>query len=69
MKNKYLLNANDVMEILNCKRTTAYKTIKTINNKLKKEGLSVIPGKVSKSHLFKEYGLCEKKGDQSSWEI
>ena len=61
MENKYLFDVYDVMDTLNCKKTTAYKIIKRINSKLLKKGMTVIPGKVSKVYFFREYGLYLKE--------
>lgn len=57
MKESQFYTYADVMRILGCKRTTAYKVMKRVNNKLMAKGIAIVPGKVSKIHFLNEYGL------------
>jgi len=45
------LRANDVAEILQISRTTAYRIIKRINDDLEKQGKIVISGRVSERYF------------------
>lgn len=49
------LTANDVMEILGCKRAKAYKIIKSLNDELEEMGYLVMGGKVSQKYFEKRY--------------
>ena len=54
---KTLLNAEDVMEILDCGRTKAYSIINKLNSERVKNNFPVFRGKVLAEHLYKTYGL------------
>lgn len=55
MESKYY-KATDVMVLLECSSTYAYKVIKQLNEELKAEGYITIPGKVPRTYLEKK--LC-----------
>lgn len=50
---KYLLSANDVVEMLGVKRPTAYKIIREGNAQLAKAGKLTIRGKINRRYLLK----------------
>lgn len=50
---KYLLNANDVVDLLGVKLPTAYKIIREGNAQLAKAGKLTIRGKINKHYLLK----------------
>jgi len=52
---KLFLNANDVMSILDVKRSVAYNIIKELNGRLAEKGYDVIPGKVNRAYFEKCY--------------
>lgn len=55
MESKYY-KATDVMEMLECSETYAYKIISQLNEELKAEGYIIIRGKIPKTYLEKK--LC-----------
>lgn len=55
MESKYY-KAEDVMILLECSATYAYKIIKRLNEELAAEGYIVVRGKVPKTYLEKK--LC-----------
>lgn len=55
MESKYY-KAQDVMALLECSSSFAYKIIKQLNEELKAEGYITVPGKVPKAYLEKK--LC-----------
>ncbi len=52
-----MLRVQDVMEILQIEKPTAYKTIKQLNNELEEQGFYTISGRIPKDYLFKRYNL------------
>lgn len=46
------VNVNDIMRLTGLSRSSAYKIMRDINNKLRKEGKVVISGKVRKKRLL-----------------
>lgn len=50
---KYLLNANDVVDLLGVKHPTAYKIIRDANIRLAKAGKLTIRGKINRRYLLK----------------
>lgn len=56
---KYLLNANDVVDLLGVKRPTAYKIIREGNAQLAKAGKLTIRGKINKHYLLKMLDVSE----------
>ena len=47
---KYLLNANDVVDLLGVKRPTAYKIIRDANMRLSKAGKLTVRGKINRRY-------------------
>lgn len=56
---KYLLNANDVVNLLGVKRHTAYKIIRDANIRLAKAGKLTIRGKINRRYLLKMLDVSE----------
>lgn len=56
---KYLLNANDVVDLLGVKRSTAYKIIRDANIRLAKAGKLTIRGKINRRYLLKMLDVSE----------
>lgn len=56
-----LLNVNQVMTVLNCGKSTAYNSIKLLNNELKKGGYLTIHGRVPAEYLANRYKLDEEE--------
>lgn len=56
---KYLLNANDVVDLLGVKRPTAYKIIRDANIQLAKAGKLTIRGKINRRYLLKMLDVSE----------
>lgn len=56
---KYLLNANDVVDLLGVKRPTAYKIIREGNAQLAKAGKLTIRGKINRRYLLKMLDVSE----------
>lgn len=55
MESKYY-KVTDVMALLECSSSFAYKVIKQLNDELKAEGYITVPGKVPKGYFEKK--LC-----------
>ncbi len=55
MESRYY-KASDVMALLECSETYAYKIIAQLNEELKAEGYIIIRGKIPKAYLEKK--LC-----------
>lgn len=51
------LRANDVAQILQISRTSAYRIIKTINDELEKKGKIVLKGRVSARYFNEKVAL------------
>lgn len=58
-----LLKVDEVVQICNIKKCTAYKIIKQVNDEMQKEGYITIRGRVNKEYLFKKLGI---KGDNNA---
>jgi predicted DNA-binding transcriptional regulator AlpA len=56
---KYLLNANDVVDLLGVKRPTAYKIIRDANIRLSKAGKLTVRGKINRRYLLKMLDVSE----------
>lgn len=52
---KRMLTVEDIMERLSVSKSSAYTVMREINVELEKEGLRVIPGRVSESHFNAVY--------------
>jgi predicted DNA-binding transcriptional regulator AlpA len=52
-----ILRANDVSQILQISRTSAYRIIKSINDELEKQGKIVIKGRVSARYFNEKVAL------------
>ena len=50
---------SDVMEILECSETYAYKVIALLNEELEAQGYLIIRGKIPKAYLLKRLYLGE----------
>lgn len=50
-------SAEDIMTILNCKRTKAYTVIRQLNCELQEDGVKTCKGRVLKSYFDKTFGL------------
>jgi len=55
--NQKVLNCNDVMNLLKCKKSKAYEVIKILNMELKKEGFLTVNGKIPVSYLFNRLNI------------
>lgn len=55
-----LLNVRQVMEILNCSQSMAYKSIKTLNKELEKDGFLTMQGRVPAEYLANRYKLDDE---------
>ena len=65
MESKYY-KATDVMAMLECSETYAYKVIRQLNEELEADGYITVRGKVPKQYLEKKWcrgGLHEIKGN------
>ena len=56
MESKYY-KVTDVMALLECSRSFAYKVIREANKELKAKGYVVMDGRIPKSYLDKRLGL------------
>lgn len=57
MNNMFMMNANEVAEILKVSKAQAYKVIRIFNNELKEQGYFTVNGKVPRAYLEKRiYG-------------
>lgn len=52
---KNFLTAQDIMSILDIKRSTAYNIINELNRRLQEMGYDIIPGKVNRRFFEKCY--------------
>ena len=52
-----LIGADEVSELLSIKKSRAYKVIRDLNAKLKKQGKYTISGKISKRFLLENLGI------------
>lgn len=57
-----LLNVFEVMEILQCSKDKAYKTIRELNKELEEKGYRTRQGAIINTYLYKRYGL-----DETEW--
>ena len=53
------LAAEDVMELLDIRRSKAYSIIIKLNDELETKGFMTIPGRVSKKYLLERFKLLE----------
>ena len=60
-KNRRLLNAKEVAEMLSISDSYAYKVIDKLNRELEKAGYLTISGKVDSLYLTKRFFPCEEK--------
>ena len=51
------MKVGQVMEILQCSQSKAYKVMKQLNNELEKDGYLTIDGRVSRDYLYKRMGI------------
>lgn len=58
-REKYLLSATDVVEMLGVKLPTAYKIIRDGNAQLAKSGKLTIRGKINRKYLLKMLDVSE----------
>ena len=49
--------ADEVSELLNCGKSTAYKIMRQLNNELKENGYRTISGNVNRAYLFERMGI------------
>lgn len=57
MNNMFMLNVNEVAEMLKVSKAQAYKVIRIFNNELKEQGYFTVTGKVPRAYLEKRiYG-------------
>ena len=54
---KKLLGATDVCEILGVSRSTAYRIIKQLNDRLEKQGKIIVSGKISARYFYENVYL------------
>lgn len=54
---KIFYNADDLIEIFRCKKSTAYKIIRTLNQELAEQGYRTKMGRVSAKYVKERYGL------------
>lgn len=54
---KKFLSANDVADILNISRSTAYRIIRKLNEDLKRSGKITIAGKISAKYFYENVYL------------
>lgn len=52
--------ADEVSELLNCGKSTAYKIMRQLNNELKEKGYMTISGNVTELICLKEWVLRQK---------
>lgn len=58
MAGKIYYNANDIVEMLNVSRATAYSIIRKLNDELQSKGYLTLQGKVAKVYFDEKwYGL------------
>lgn len=57
-----LLKAEQVAEVLNCAKATAYKIIERLNKELEKDGYITVTGRISKNYLYERFNI--KTGQQ-----
>ncbi|WP_099320781.1 transcriptional regulator [Anaerococcus sp. Marseille-P3625] len=55
-----LLNVRQVMEILNCSQSMAYKSIKILNKELEEDGFLTMQGRVPAEYLANRYKLDDE---------
>lgn len=51
------LRVGQVMEILQCSQSKAYKVMKQLNKELEKDGYLTIDGRISRDYLYKRIGI------------
>ena len=49
--------AKDIMAILQCSKTSAYKTIRELNGELEAQGYMIRRGLINKSYFYKRFGI------------
>ena len=55
----------EIQEVLTVSESKAYRIVRTLNEKLKKKGYMVIPGRVSR-HYFNKMDILVRQSRQSS---
>ena len=57
--------ADEVSELLNCGKSTAYKIMRQLNNELKEKGFITISGRLNKQYFMERvcYGAKQKERD------
>ena len=51
--NMYMMNANEVADVLKVSKAQAYKVIRTFNIELKEQGYFTVTGKIPRAYLEK----------------
>lgn len=60
--NKVYYSANDLVEMLDISKASAYKIIRRLNEELEQAGYIILQGKVPKAYFCEKwYGLNEKQ--------
>ncbi len=50
-------SASDLMTMLNCKKSKAYRLIRKLNDELEEKGIKTIQGRILKSYFDQLYGI------------
>lgn len=56
-KEKPFMVASEVAELLRCSKSTAYRIMRQVNDKMRAAGKIVLHGRVSRQALYEEVGL------------
>ena len=56
-ENQKVLNSDDLMKLLKCKKSKAYEIIKILNLELEKKGFLTVNGKIPVSYLFNRLNI------------
>lgn len=60
---------DDVMELMECSDSTAYRVIKELNVELNAKGIITLAGKINKKYFHQRYDVPEKQTSQKSLKI
>ena len=55
MKQNYMMDVHDVMDVLGVKESKAYSILRELNKSLAKEGYIVLPGKIPRAYWEKKF--------------
>lgn len=59
----------EIMDLMECSDSTAYRVIKELNTELNAKGIITLAGKINKKYFHQRYDVPEKQTPQKSLKI